>query len=435
MNSSSLSVGHYMTRAPYAISPGDLLGAARRLMDEHAIRHLPVQVGGKLVGILSDRDLQLVWSLAHAPPEALTVEDAMTPEPYAVGPNTPLGEVVGVLSGRKIGSAVVLDGERIVGVFTSTDAMHALADVLGDDRADARWASPGGHAPAPAIGRDEGGRAVGDGAEGRVRRSVMRAAQLDDLSAVDEAIAVAMGALAARLTAGEAHAVLDGLPHGLRSMFRPCVLHREGRPTQRLDRAELVERVREQLGVTPARAEVVCAAVFSAVRRELPEKLVLDVSRQLPRGLVQLWFAAPPRHGATADTLAVHEVRGAIEREIEAATSLPPDVTGEDVFAAVMCAFSERLSRGEARELLLGLPENLRPLVERCITHRAEPAQVFGRDELVRRVEGLLRVDASQAETLVSAVLAAVKRVLPERAAHDVRSQLPADLLELWDRG
>lgn len=130
MNPSSLSVAEYMTPGPYVVGPKEPLGNARRLMDKYEIRHVPVWSEGKLVGLLSERDLQLVWTLAHAPPEALTVEDAMTAEPYSVAVDTPIDETVRVMARRKIGSAVVLDKGRIVGVFTSIDAMHALADVL-----------------------------------------------------------------------------------------------------------------------------------------------------------------------------------------------------------------------------------------------------------------------------------------------------------------
>ena len=47
MYATSLSVADYMTRGPLVASPKDLLGNARRIMDEYAIRHLPVEAEGK----------------------------------------------------------------------------------------------------------------------------------------------------------------------------------------------------------------------------------------------------------------------------------------------------------------------------------------------------------------------------------------------------
>jgi acetoin utilization protein AcuB len=124
-------VSEYMTSGPFAVGPREPLVNARRLMEKYELRHLPVYSDGALVGIVSDRDLNLVQTLAHAPPDAITVEDAMTPDPYAPSPDTPLIDVVRVMVDRKIGSAVVVDRGQIVGIFTATDAMQVLVDVFG----------------------------------------------------------------------------------------------------------------------------------------------------------------------------------------------------------------------------------------------------------------------------------------------------------------
>jgi acetoin utilization protein AcuB len=123
-------VSDYMTPGPYCIAPNDALPRAQAVMREHDVRHLPVVEGSELVGILSDRDLNLVQSLAPVRPEDITVEDAMTGHPYAVAPDTPLTQVARVMVKRKIGSAIVVEGRQIVGVFTVTDGMQALVEAL-----------------------------------------------------------------------------------------------------------------------------------------------------------------------------------------------------------------------------------------------------------------------------------------------------------------
>lgn len=416
MKSSAPAVSEYMTPGPYTIGPRAPLADARRIMEEHAIRHLPVREDDELVGILSQRDLEIVWTLAHAPPDALTVEDAMTTDPYAIPPSAPLDEVVRVMSERKIGSAVVLEKGRIVGVFTATDAMRALLDVLRARRE-----------------RPEEREEAGVDAASRVRGIVAVTARLPPDLSVEDAAGAVMGTLAERLTAGEARKLLDAMPPSLRVMVEPFVLDREGRPTTKLDRAAFIARVGERLGVIPAHAEIICEAVFQAVRRELPQEAVVHVARELPRGVAQLWLAVAPVEPIAEATLAADDARRLVVEEIESAVKLPRGIDGEDAFSAVMCAFSERLSGGEARDLLLGLPDSLRPLVDTCMLHRSEVGAVFGRDELLRRVEDHLHVDASRAEATVRAGLSAVKRVLPEKAVLDVASQLPADLLELWE--
>jgi CBS-domain-containing membrane protein len=65
------TVRDYMAPGPHATSPKQSLREARDLMEKHAIRHLPVEADGKLVGILSAREIDIVWSLAHAPPRLI----------------------------------------------------------------------------------------------------------------------------------------------------------------------------------------------------------------------------------------------------------------------------------------------------------------------------------------------------------------------------
>ena len=130
MKSDPLTVAEYMTREPQAIDPVASLPSALKVMRTHGIRHLPVTIRDELVGVLSTRDLNLVTTLAQAPPDAITVEDVMSREPYTVTPRTPLYKVARAMAERRIGSAIIVDGGRVVGVFTTVDALRALTDLL-----------------------------------------------------------------------------------------------------------------------------------------------------------------------------------------------------------------------------------------------------------------------------------------------------------------
>jgi acetoin utilization protein AcuB len=123
-------VRNYMTRSPHTIGPRQTLEEAHQLMRAHRIRHLPVLDGGKLVGIVSQRDLMLIESLPDVSPAEVPVEDAMTTEIFAVTPSTPLANVVTQMADRRRGSAVVTKGAEVVGVFTMVDACRTLARML-----------------------------------------------------------------------------------------------------------------------------------------------------------------------------------------------------------------------------------------------------------------------------------------------------------------
>jgi acetoin utilization protein AcuB len=129
-------VRQYMTSGPHTIGPTQSLAAARHAMQEHHVRHLPVLDGGRVVGLLSERDLFLVETLRGVKPTDVNVEEAMVQEVFAVDPDAPVGEVVEEMIARKLGSAIVIDDDRVVGVFTTIDALRALHELLEDPERD-----------------------------------------------------------------------------------------------------------------------------------------------------------------------------------------------------------------------------------------------------------------------------------------------------------
>jgi acetoin utilization protein AcuB len=123
------TVQEFMTVGPMVIAAARTLSEAHRLMRVRGIRHLPVVEGGRLVGLVSQRDLYLLETLQGVDPDTETIEEAMTREPYAVPPGAPLDEVAAEMAERRIGSAVVVDRGSVIGLFTTVDALRALAAV------------------------------------------------------------------------------------------------------------------------------------------------------------------------------------------------------------------------------------------------------------------------------------------------------------------
>lgn len=124
------TIQKFMTTSPHSIGLDQPLAVAHRMMHEHEIRHLPVLSGGKLVGMLTERDLGLVESLNGVDPNQVKVDDAMSTTVYAVAPTAQLDEVVSEMAAHKYGSAVVMQNEHVVGIFTTVDVCRALADLL-----------------------------------------------------------------------------------------------------------------------------------------------------------------------------------------------------------------------------------------------------------------------------------------------------------------
>lgn len=120
----------FMTTVPHCINRTDTVAAAHKMMRDHDIRHLPVVEGEKLVGIVSQRDLHLIETLKDVDAEKVSVEDAMTNNPYTVSPEAELDEVVAEMAEQKYGSALVVQNHKVVGVFTTVDAMRAFSELL-----------------------------------------------------------------------------------------------------------------------------------------------------------------------------------------------------------------------------------------------------------------------------------------------------------------
>jgi acetoin utilization protein AcuB len=121
-------VRDYMTPAPHTIGAEQPLSIAAEMMMTHKIRHLPVLRGGHIVGLLSQRDVQLVEGLPSVNPAHVMVEEAMSEDVQAVASDTPLDEVAAALAHHEYGAALVTDHGRVTGVFTTSDALTALAE-------------------------------------------------------------------------------------------------------------------------------------------------------------------------------------------------------------------------------------------------------------------------------------------------------------------
>ena len=123
------SIGSVMTPFPCVVQINDSVLAARSLMVEHEVRHLPVKDGSTLVGVLTDRDLKraLDPSLGLPPKGELFVHDIFVPDAYVVDVGEPLDSVLDRLSSQHIGSALVTKNGRLVGIFTLSDAARLLS--------------------------------------------------------------------------------------------------------------------------------------------------------------------------------------------------------------------------------------------------------------------------------------------------------------------
>jgi acetoin utilization protein AcuB len=121
-------VNQLMTKEPTTVAPTDTLERARLLMEAGGFRRVPVVDQGKLVGIVSDRDIrQHAGHLTHT-----RVDAAMTQRVITVTPSTMMEKAAHLLLKNKVGGLpVVDDNNRVVGIVTTSDILESFVRMLG----------------------------------------------------------------------------------------------------------------------------------------------------------------------------------------------------------------------------------------------------------------------------------------------------------------
>lgn len=133
-------VKNRMTSELYTVTPNDTIADAFEKLSTHKIRRLPVVEGKKLVGIVTEKELQKV-----TPSSATTlsiyeinyllakakIKDAMSKDPIVVSQNALLEEAAILMRVNRIGALPVMEGDELVGIITETDIFDSFIDLLG----------------------------------------------------------------------------------------------------------------------------------------------------------------------------------------------------------------------------------------------------------------------------------------------------------------
>jgi acetoin utilization protein AcuB len=121
-----------MTPFPHSVESTETIARAAELMAGHAIQHLPVTEQGRLIGVLSDRELRtaLREDERSGRKRPRQVRETDISESYIVELTEPLDVVLLRMTQKNIESALVVKDERLVGIFTRTDACRCFAELL-----------------------------------------------------------------------------------------------------------------------------------------------------------------------------------------------------------------------------------------------------------------------------------------------------------------
>lgn len=129
-------VRHIMPRKLVTISMGERLSTVEDIMTLGQVRHMPVVQGGKLVGVVSHRDL-LRASLSELTSfgseerraflHAIEISRVMSEPPIVIDPEAAVERAARVMAEHKIGCLPVVEGEKLIGLVTETDVLRSIA--------------------------------------------------------------------------------------------------------------------------------------------------------------------------------------------------------------------------------------------------------------------------------------------------------------------
>lgn len=135
-SASKITVRDIMTSDPHILEAGDVLDLADDLMTMARIRHIPVLERGKVVGVLSQRDLfysALVKAMGFGQREqkdlmkTIRAREVMSQPVVTIAPDVSVKEAARLMAENKIGCLPVVEGQRFIGLVTETDMLRHLA--------------------------------------------------------------------------------------------------------------------------------------------------------------------------------------------------------------------------------------------------------------------------------------------------------------------
>ncbi len=124
-------ISEFLTPLPFTIQADENLEQARKIMEAHHVRHLPVFRGGQMVGVIAERDLYMCMGISDLDWRREPARLAMSANPLRVSIDADARAVAKrMLADRQDCALVENEQGSLVGIFTDTDALKAMCDLL-----------------------------------------------------------------------------------------------------------------------------------------------------------------------------------------------------------------------------------------------------------------------------------------------------------------
>lgn len=284
-----MSLKWYARPRVVTLKPEDSAYDAARAIEHNNIGAVIVQDQGRLVGILTDRDLAIRVVAGNLDPNATSVREVMTTGVASLAPSDTQAAAIRLMQKRRIRRIPIVEGERFVGIVTLDDLLLDEAAPL--DRLAAIVEAQIG----------EGGPAKTDRAPAR-RRSAARAEAtwrrvvnqvradtgLDKEGQAEVALEIVLDSLVQRLTPDEADDLIAQLP----SLLQPSLYALPPGPDKGITAHTIERELEQELAVGPSYAAQILVGIGALIASIVSPGQMKDVRGQLPASLREVFSKA-----------------------------------------------------------------------------------------------------------------------------------------------
>ena len=262
---------------------------AARAIENNSIGSVVVQDEGRVVGIVTDRDIAIRVTGRGLDPRTTLLKDVMTTPVATLSPAASQNDAIRLMQQLNIRRIPLVEREQLVGIITLDDMILDEAAPI-DQLAAVVETQIGEGGPAASI-RAPGMQRRAARAEatyGRLLNQVKSNAALDTAEDAETALEVVLAALLRRLTPGEAKDLIAQLP----SLMQPKLYALPPGPDKGITRASIEADLIQRLNMDSTRATQLLTAVGATVAQSVSPGQVKDIQSQLPEELRELFADA-----------------------------------------------------------------------------------------------------------------------------------------------
>jgi uncharacterized protein (DUF2267 family)/predicted transcriptional regulator len=279
------------------LDSNDSVLQAARAIENNNIGAVVVQNKGRVVGLVTDRDLAVRVLGRGLDAEATTLGEVMTTPVVTLAPTDSQFEAIRLMQQRNIRRIPLVEEERAVGIVTLDDLLLDEAAPL-DQLAAVVEAQIGEGGPAASLRSPATRRSAAraQATYGRMLNQLRAEAHLETSDQAAMALEIVLGSIVQRLTPDEAKDLIAQLP----SLLQPTLRALPPGPDKTITRQTMEDELSERLGTDQSHMWQILVAVGDVVAQTVSPGQIDDVHGQLPDGLRGIFSGSKTEEGAYA---------------------------------------------------------------------------------------------------------------------------------------